>query len=393
MSARDGGAQPATARAGLRIGIVTHYMPPHVGGIELFAAGLAQAYAASGHAVRWVASRVPAEAPAREAGRLRVSCWNGLERRLGVPWPVWGLGGVREVARLCRWADVLHVHDCLYLGSLLAVGLARRRTPVLLSQHVGFVRYPWVALNAVERLAYRTVGQRVLRGADRVVCCTPAAEAFVTALCGPLPTAVRIPYGIDTGRFRPPVDGERAEARRILGLSAADRVVLFVGRLVEKKGTDLFLEVCRRMPSLRFVMVGDGPLRPVESARPPNLLWLPGLPPEEMPRAYQAADALLLPSHGEGFPFAVLEALATGLPVVPAKGEAFTVLLEGEEACLAADRTPAALAGALARLWDTPGLAATLGARGRALVVREWGRETVEARYLALLGELAGRAA
>ncbi len=379
----------------MRVGIVTHYMPPHVGGIELMAESLCGAYAAAGHEVRWVASLAPADAPPREGGRIRVACWNGLEARLGVPWPVWGPRGAREVARLCRWADVLHVHDCLYLGSLLAIAFARRRgTPVLLSQHIGFVRYPRAVLNAVERLAYRTVGRAALRGADRVVFCTPSAEEFVTALLGgPLGTATRIPYGVDTGRFRPPLDGERADARRRLGLPASDRVVLFVGRLVEKKGADLFLEVCRRTPSLRFLMVGDGPLRPAERARAQNLTWLPGLSPEDMLGAYHAADVLMLPSHGEGFPFAILEALAAGLPVIPSKGEAFTAVLEGEGACLAAERTSTALAEALGRLWETPGMASTLASRGRALAVREWNREAMESRYLALISALAGHGA
>ncbi|MBI3458000.1 MAG: glycosyltransferase family 4 protein [Candidatus Rokubacteria bacterium] len=396
VAASGSGADPRFGPAGtpgLRIGMVTHYMPPHIGGIELLADSLGRAYAAAGHEVRWVASRVPADAAPGELGRIRVSCWNGLERRLGVPWPVWGPAGARELARLCRWADVLHVHDCLYLGSLLTVALARRwRTPVLLSQHIGFVRYPAAVLNAIEHLAYRTLGRAVLRRAARVVFCTPSARKFVTALCGGVPrTAADIPYGIDTGRFRPPRAGERGEARRRLGLPVSERVVLFAGRLVEKKGADLVLEVCRRSPALHFLMVGDGPLRPPEATRPATLTWLPSLAPDAMPTAYHAADVLLLPSHGEGFPFVILEAMAAGVPVIASKGEAFTEVLEREGACLAADRAPAALAGALRRLWETPELGPVLASRARAVVRREWSRETMEARYMALIGELAGR--
>lgn len=377
---------------GLRVGVVTHYMPPHLGGIELFAEALCRGYRATGLDVTWVASRVPPDAPPREPGRVRVACWNWPERRLGVPWPVWSPAGAREVARLVRWADVLHIHDCLYPGSVLATVFAHRaRKPILLSQHIGFVRYPGRLLNAIERVAYWSLGRAVLRRAARVVCCTPAAEAFVSALWdGASQTTVTIPYGIDTHRFRPPGETERLAARRALGLPGAASVVLFVGRLVEKKGADLFLEVCRQTPAQHFLMVGDGHLAPA-AAPPTNLTWHPVVAPADMAQVYQAADVLVLPSHGEGFPFVVIEAMACGLPVIVSKGEAFTEVLEHEAAGLAADRTPAALRDALARLGDTPGLRAALAARGRALVAERWSWESVERRYVALIRELAGR--
>ena len=80
----------------MKIGIVTHYMPPHIGGIELVADSLYRAYLAAGFEARWVAAREPKTAPAREDGRIRVRCWNGLESKLGVPWPVLGLEGLQS---------------------------------------------------------------------------------------------------------------------------------------------------------------------------------------------------------------------------------------------------------------------------------------------------------
>jgi len=375
-------------RPALRIGIITHYMPPHMGGVELVADALAGICMSAGCEVRWVASRVPATTAAREGERIRVGCWNGLERRLGVPWPVWGLAGVQEVARLVRWADLLHVHDCLYLGSALTAFFARRaRKPLLLSQHIGPVRYRSLILNRLQHVTYQTLGRAVLRRASHVVLCTPAAVQFVTALLGGLPEAAStIPYGVDTRRFRPPTLAERARARTDLGLPESRRVVLFVGRLVEKKGAALFLEVCRRMPSYHFVMVGDGPLRPGGSN---NLTWLHFVPPEQMSLVYQAADVFLLPSHSEGFPLAIHEAMATGVPVIAPRGEAFMEKLDSEGACLMTERAPTALCEALGELWETPGLAAAVGARSRELVVREWSLETMGARYLALIRDLA----
>lgn len=106
---------------------------------------------------------------------------------------------------------------------------------------------------------------------------------------------------------------------------------------------------------------------------------------------YQAADVLLLPSHSEGFPLAILEAMAVGLPVIVPQGETFAALLACEGACLAAERTTAAFCRALDELWGTPGLGAALGARARQLVVRDYSLGVVGARYLALVRDLARR--
>ena len=372
----------------LRVGVVSSFMPPHLGGLEVVAKTIFDTYVAAGFEVRWIASRIPENTKPRENGYIRVSCWNRLEEWLGVPWPIWGLVGVGEVAQLVKWGDVLHVHDCLYASSALGMFLAQRaRTPVLLSQHIGFVRYPSSFLNGLERLAYYTLGRAVLRGASHVVFCTPAAEEFVTELLGRPPAmASTIPYGIDTRRFRPITPAERAQVRRKLGLPESSRVVLFAGRLVEKKGVDLFLEVSRQTPSCYFFMVGGGPLRPHSAD---NLTWIPFVPPNQMERIYHAANVLLLPSHSEGFPMSVLEAMATGLPVITSKGQTFADLLEREGACLVAERTPVGFREALTKFLETPGLAATIAARSRELVVRDYSLEAMEKRYLALIRDLA----
>src|ERR1700674_3602614 len=109
----------------MKIGLITHYMPPHMGGIERVADMLFAAYAHRGFEVRWVASRDPAESPVREGGRVRVPCWNGLEHWLLVPVARCGLSAWREVRSLARWAYLLHVHDCLYPGSSLGLAFGR----------------------------------------------------------------------------------------------------------------------------------------------------------------------------------------------------------------------------------------------------------------------------
>jgi D-inositol-3-phosphate glycosyltransferase len=297
---------------------------------------------------------------------------------------------MRELGRLVRWADLLHVHDCLYAASGAATLLARRaRKPVILSQHIGFVKYRRALMNGVEHLANHTLGRAVLRSATRVVFCTKAAEQFAGPLLkGRTGKTSFIPNGIDTDRFKPPAPPERAYARENLELPDSARVVLFVGRLVEKKGVDVLAELIEQMPSHLFLIVGDGPLRTLIPAQAHNVAWFPAVAPELMARMYQATDVFLLPSHGEGLPLSVQEAMATGLPVIVSLHEGFTRLLEDEGACLATERTAAAFRASLETLAHDPELSASLAARSRELAVREWSLDVMTARYEALIREL-----
>ena len=119
--------------------------------------------------------------------------------------------------------------------------------------------------------------------------------------------------GVDTATYRPPEPGEREALRAALGWDERPRV-LFVGRLVAKKGIDLAIGAAQRAAGA-FELVVAGPGRaPV--VLPASVRVLGAQPPARVAGLYRAADALVLPSHGEGFPITVQEAMASGLPVV-----------------------------------------------------------------------------
>jgi glycosyltransferase involved in cell wall biosynthesis len=96
-------------------------------------------------------------------------------------------------------------------------------------------------------------------------------------------------------------------------------VVLFVGRLVEGKRPGDAIEAVSRLAreNLKLYVVGDGPLRSeIEGEAGDAVEFLGQVPYEEMPAVYRASDALVLPSRAEGVPRTVLEAFASGVPVV-----------------------------------------------------------------------------
>ena len=177
----------------------------------------------------------------------------------------------------------------------------------------------------------RSILARVLRGASLVICAGnyPVAEAERAAGCT-LPTVV-VPPGVDTDRFRPLDEAERASVRRELGLPVDAPLVVSVSRLVPRKGMDTLIRSAARLgrtePDLVVAIAGSGRDRRrleglVASTGAPVRL-LGRVPEELLPGLYGAGDvfAMLCRSRWggleqEGFGIVFLEAAAAGVPQV-----------------------------------------------------------------------------
>jgi glycosyltransferase involved in cell wall biosynthesis len=216
---------------------------------------------------------------------------------------------------------------------------------------------------------------------------TPAAEAFVTALLGGYPrNACSIPNGIDIARFRPATPAERRAARIRFELPDDRAVILFIGRLVEQKGIDLLVEVARRLSSMHFLIVGDGPLGDRIPAGP-NITWRRSIDPEQVHACYHAADCLLLPSYGEGLPLVVQEAAACGLVSIISENESYSRPLIAQQICIPAARTPDAIAERLHDLL-TGGTPAS-SSNARSYAEAHWDVGSMVSRYVMLLEGLS----
>ncbi|HQY63541.1 MAG: glycosyltransferase [Myxococcales bacterium] len=168
--------------------------------------------------------------------------------------------------------------------------------------------------------------------------------------------------GVDDGVFRLQ---DKAEARRELGVGVDRRVVFFVGRLEPAKGIDELMtawdQVARDEPSATLVLAGDGVSRvKVDQwarGHGDGVRVLGGQPLSAIARWHGASDLFTLPSWREGTPNAVLEALASGRPVVATRvGGIPDVLRDPEAGALVPAKDPAALAAALTaalrKPWD-----------------------------------------
>ena len=319
----------------MRILFVSHYATPHIGGVETVIRSLRRELRRRGHEVRHVAcnaSHLSSEALGYDdEGVIRVGALNVLEDRLGVPYPIFSPRLAPVLAREISRADVVHSHGFLYMSSVSALLWARMRSrspggpALVLTEHVGHVPYESGLLNRVESMAIGTVGRLAVRSADAVVVLNRKVGAEIEAL-GPREPVTVLPNGVDTSLFRPPLDGERDALRRELGWGETPRV-LFVGRLVAKKGIEAALAATAAADgTFRLVVAGPGPLQP-EGV--PGVDVLGPIPSERVAELYRAADALLMPSRGEGFPVAVQEAMTSGLPVVMTDDPGYAAHLNG----------------------------------------------------------------
>lgn len=301
----------------MRIVLITHYFPAHRGGIELVAAELARHLAGAHRAeIRWYASDCDEPPSIPGVTAVPAASCNALERRIGVPYPVWTPGALWRACRDARAADAVHLHDCLYLANVLVYACARlARRPVLVTQHVGMIPYRSPLLRALLTVAYAVLGRVVLGGASRVVFVSDTVRRHFTSFVRFRVPPLLVANGVDPSVFHPLDDAQRAAVRLALGLERDAPLLLFVGRFVEKKGLPLLHRLARRMAGAEWLFAGWGTLDPGDWALP-NVKVFRDYSGTRLAQLYQAADLLVLPSMGEGFPLVVQEAMACGTPAL-----------------------------------------------------------------------------
>ena len=299
----------------MHIVLVSHYAPPHLGGIGFVATQLMKRLTSRGHRVTMVSSDAGIRAGTYRRGRethIAVRSTNTLEN-YDIPYPIFDPIELRRVLRaVLPTSDIVHVHGMLFMSTAMATAMASRRgIPVVLTEHVGRIPYRSVVKDGVQAVAIETLGRYCCRRSRAVTYLNQRVGREVEALLPANAETSKIPNGVDTDLFRP-VDSEQRQAlRRKWGFEKP--TALFVGRFARRKGIDLLLEAASDHDEFDMVFCGANG---GASANQNNARVIPPLAQEALSELYQASDVLVLPSVGEGFPLVVQEAMACGLPVI-----------------------------------------------------------------------------
>jgi len=300
------------------------------------------------------------------ATELEIPFYEGLS--LGVP----GLPDLVETLAEGTY-DLVHVTAPGPAG--IAATLMSRITgvPLIASYHTEIATYAGMRSRdeALEALTRAGLGA-FYSAPGAVLSPSPSADASVISLGADPERLGRWERGVDVHRFDP----AKADPAAFPG----EIKVLYAGRLTREKGVDLlaesFLRAHERDPRLHLLLAGGGPeegeLRERLGERATFLGWLAG---EDLPRAYASADAFLFASSTDTYGQVILEAAASGLPIVAVAEGGPAALIENRHTGLLCRPDADHLAGTLLRLASSPELRRQLGdAAARAARERSWER-------------------
>jgi len=246
-----------------------------------------------------------------------------------------------------------------------------------------------------ERRGARRLARWALGRARLLTGSSPELVERVCALGFPAARSRVIPYGVDTARFSPD-RGRRRLWRERLGIGEGAPVLLGVGRMAAKKGFGVLAAALPRLlealPQLHVVLAGGGDLLPeLAAATAPwrARVHLPGaVLRDTLPDLYRAADVFVLPAvHDErgnvdGLPNVILEAMASGLPVVACGISGIPLAVaDGDSGLLVPERDVEALAAALRRLLADGQEARRMGERGRRRAEADLTWDVIAARH------------
>jgi glycosyltransferase involved in cell wall biosynthesis len=312
---------------------------------------------------------------------------NGLERAL---FALRGRGG--SIERRLRAAGPRLIHAHFATDGLRVLPLARALGIPLITSLRGYdVTRSDAALLRSGRLSwvrYALGRTRLQRDGTLFLAVSDALRRQAIARGFPEGRTRTHYNGVDLDRFRP------GEGPREPGL------VLHVGRLVEKKGTAVLIEALAGIEGARLVVIGDGPLRgALERQAGPAVEFLGALPPDEVAQWMRRACVLAAPSltaadgDAEGLPNVVVEAAASGLPVVATDHSGIPEAVEdGVSGLLVPEGDAPAVAARLRDLLGSETLRREMGARARRLAEEKFDRVRLTERLERVYDELAGLA-
>jgi glycosyltransferase involved in cell wall biosynthesis len=269
----------------------------------------------------------------------------------------------------------------------VTAALAAQGIPLVISLHGSDV---YVA----ERLAPARVAARMaFRRSAFVTACSQDLASRAIALGAPRERTKVVPYGVDANRFQPSARA-RTEFRRQANVGDDVPLIAAAGRLVSKKGFEYLIDAMAHVDQAVLALAGDGTLgdelraRAARAGVTERVIFLGNRSQDEISNLFAAADVIATPSvrdesgNVDGLPNVVMEALASGTPLVTTSaGGIGSVVTSGETALVVPEKDAGALATALRHVLADPALGHRLAAAARNLVRTQFGWAQTAAQF------------
>lgn len=324
--------------------------------------------------------------PRARAGGIDLRILESSRRSLH-PWRDWRT--YREVIALLRQIqpELLHTHSSK-AGIIGRAAAAHLKLPCVHTIHGASFH---TGQSALAHAVYRWLERRAARATHRFISvCDAMTDQYVQAGIAPREKFVTISSGFDVEPFLNPVRPPQS-VRAELGLAPEDIVIGKVARLFPLKGHEYLIQAARevldRCPNVRFLLVGDGILRPGFEAELTaagiryRFVFTGLVPPGQVAELIHAMDIVVHTSVWEGLARVLPQGLIAGKPVVSYDIDgAREVVLPGETGFLLPARSIPPLVDALVQLARDPKLRARLGERGRALFTDPFRHQTMTRR-------------
>ncbi len=303
--------------------------------------------------------------------------------------PSYAIAQASTIWRLHRKAsyDIIHGHWVVPNG-IVAASVARLvRRPLVISLHGSDVFF------ALKQRLLRRAAETTFAQASAITACSPSLYDGALALNAASERLHLMPYGVDSSHFQYTQE-EREQSRQIFGIDSNCTAITFIGRLVEKKGAEHLIRalptVKQKIPNMLCLIGGSGSEQAALEGLAHTLgvsdsvHFLGGLDWRSVASLLRATDIFVAPSihdsegNSDGLPNTVLEAMASGCPIVATTLPGIQLAIaDNEQGLLVPEKDAALLADAIIRLGLDGALRKRLGENARSRAIQEFGWDRV----------------
>lgn len=357
----------------MKIGIVTQSYYPVLGGVTEHVWHLGRELERRGHSVTVITggAKNPDDRGLRVLRHGFQVPLPGNGANVHVTWG-WKLGRMLQRIEEQEHFDIVHIQSPVDVG-LPIIASKTMRTPKVGTHHS--FRDSYAFTDTVFRIFRRTYDDAVTKIA-RHIAVSSSAQAMCRRYYPDVDIEI-IPNGIDTERFSPQV-------QPILNTTDGTFTILFVGRMDPRKGAKYLFAALPYLESVlaeyRILVVGTGWMKKYYDTYIPfklrrRVTFVGFASPEDLPRYYRSADVYCSPATGgESFGIVLLEAMASGVPIVASRIDGYReVMSDGEEGLFAEPKNPRSLAEKIVEFGRDEAKRRSMGERGRRTSLRyDW---------------------